>query len=187
MTETTSLATFAGGCFWCTEAAFEQLAGVNRVLPGYMGGHDPQPTYEAVCRGDSGHAEVVQLEFDPTKISFETLLTVFFAIHDPTTLNRQGNDVGSQYRSAIFFHDEAQRIAAEAKVAKLNAEGVWPSPIVTEIVPASRFFVAETYHHQYFRNNPYQGYCMAVVATKAAKTQRYFAELLKPEFRSAGR
>ncbi len=187
MTGTTSLATFAGGCFWCTEAAFEQLAGVRTVLPGYMGGHDPQPTYDAICRGDSGHAEVVQIEFAPSQIDYETLLAVFFTIHDPTTLNRQGHDVGTQYRSAIFHHDEAQRIAAQAMVDRLNAENVWPDPIVTEIVPATHFFVAETYHHQYFRKNPHQGYCMAVVAGKAAKTQRYFADLLKPEFRSASR
>lgn len=177
----TALATLAGGCFWCTEAAFEQLAGVVSVLPGYMGGHDPAPTYEAVCGGDTGHAEVVQISFDPAIIDYETLLTAFFTIHDPTTLNRQGHDAGTQYRSAIFYHDEGQRVAAEAMIARLNGEGVWASPIVTEVTPAANFFVAEAYHHQYFRRNPYQGYCMAVVAPKAMKLRQVFTERLKPD------
>jgi peptide-methionine (S)-S-oxide reductase len=172
-------ATLAGGCFWCLEAAFEQLKGVVAVRPGYMGGDDPQPTYEAVCRGNTGHAEVVELEFDPAIIDFETLLSAFFAIHDPTTLNRQGHDVGTQYRSAIFFHDAGQQAVAEAMIGRLNAEGVWSSPIVTEVSPASTFFVAEEYHHQYFRRNPYQGYCMAVVAPKAQKLRLAFADRLK--------
>lgn len=175
----TQKATLAGGCFWCTEAAFEQLDGVIEVLPGYMGGHDPRPNYEAVCRGDSGHAEVVQVEFDPARIDFETLLSAFFAIHDPTTLNRQGHDVGTQYRSAIFFHDPEQRAAALAMIARLNGEGIWGAPIVTEVTPASTLFVAEEYHHQYFRRNPYQGYCMAVVAPKAQKLRQIFADRLK--------
>jgi peptide-methionine (S)-S-oxide reductase len=178
-TTTTQKITLAGGCFWCLEAAFEQLQGVVSVLPGYMGGHDPQPTYEAVCRGDTGHAEVVQVEFDPAKIDLDTLLTAFFTIHDPTTLNRQGHDAGTQYRSAIFFHDAAQQTAAEAMIARLEAEGVWASPIVTELAPASTFFVAEEYHHQYFRRNPYQGYCMAVVAPKALKLRQVFADRIK--------
>ncbi len=177
-----ALATLAGGCFWCTEAAFEQLDGVLSVRPGYMGGHDPRPTYEKVCGGDTGHAEVVQIEFDPAKIDFETLLTVFFIIHDPTTLNRQGHDVGTQYRSAIFCHDETQRAQAEAMITQLNADRVWGAMIVTEVVSATTFHVAEAYHHQYFRNNPYQGYCMAVVAPKAMKVRANFAALLKPEF-----
>lgn len=177
----TVLATLAGGCFWCLEAAFEQLEGIASVLPGYMGGHDPAPTYEAVCRGDTGHAEVVQIGFDPSIIDYETLLTAFFAIHDPTTLNRQGHDVGTQYRSAIFYHDDGQRAAAEGMIARLNGEGVWASPIVTEVTPATNFFVAEAYHHQYFRRNPYQGYCMAVVAPKAMKLRQVFAERLKPD------
>lgn len=176
-----SLATLAGGCFWCLEAAFEQLDGVTSVLPGYMGGHDPRPTYEAVCRGDTGHAEVVHIRFDPAIIDYETLLTAFFTIHDPTTLNRQGHDVGSQYRSAIFCHDAAQQAAAEAMIARLNAEGVWPAPIVTEVTPATSFFEAEEYHHQYFRRNPYQGYCMAVVAPKAVKLRQVFADRLKAD------
>ena len=178
-TTMTQKTTLAGGCFWCLEAAFEQLDGVVSVLPGYMGGHDPQPTYEAVCRGDSGHAEVVQIEFDPAKIDFDTLLTAFFTIHDPTTLNRQGHDVGTQYRSVIFFHDAGQQAAARAMIARLNGEGVWGGPIVTDITPVSTFFVAEEYHHQYFRRNPEQGYCMAVVGPKARKLRQVFAGRLK--------
>jgi peptide-methionine (S)-S-oxide reductase len=174
-----ALATLAGGCFWCLEGAFEQLEGVISVLPGYMGGHDPQPSYEAVCRGDSGHAEVVQIEFDPEIIDFETLLTAFFTIHDPTTLNRQGHDTGTQYRSAIFFHDAGQQAVARAMIARLNGEGIWGAPIVTEVTPAANFFVAEEYHHQYFRRNPNQGYCMAVVAPKAQKLRKVFADHLK--------
>ena len=177
----TGLATLAGGCFWCLEAAFEQLDGVLSVRPGYMGGYDPAPTYEKVCTGETGHAEVIQIEFDPAKIDFETLLLVFFTIHDPTTLNRQGQDVGTQYRSAIFWHDEAQREQAKAMIAQLNAEQGWGAMIVTEVTPAATFHVAEAYHHQYFRNNPYQGYCMAVVAPKAMKVRANFAALLKPE------
>lgn len=176
-----SVATLAGGCFWCLEAAFEQLEGVVSVLPGYMGGHDPHPTYEAVCRGNTGHAEVVQVRFDPAIIDYDTLLTAFFTIHDPTTLNRQGHDVGTQYRSAIFCHDDAQKAAADALIARLSAERVWSAPIVTEVTPATTFFEAEEYHHQYYRRNPYQGYCMAVVGPKAAKLRQVFAERLKPD------
>ncbi len=175
-----TIATLAGGCFWCLEAAFEQLAGVESVLPGYMGGQDPAPTYEKVCRGDSGHAEVVQIVFDPAKIDFEMLLTVFFTIHDPTTLNRQGHDVGTQYRSAIFTHDDTQKAQAEAMIARFNTESIWPQPIVTEVVPAGHFFVAEDYHHHYFQRNPYQGYCLAVVAPKAVKVRMEFRDLLRP-------
>lgn len=176
-----SQATLAGGCFWCLEAAFEQLEGVGAVLPGYMGGHDPCPNYEAVCRGDSGHAEVVRISFDPAIVDYATLLAAFFAIHDPTTLNRQGHDVGSQYRSAIFYHDDAQKAVAEATIDRLNSEGVWQAPLVTEVTPATTFFEAEEYHHQYFRRNPYQGYCMAVVAPKAAKLRQAFADRLKAD------
>ncbi|MDE2441448.1 MAG: peptide-methionine (S)-S-oxide reductase MsrA [Betaproteobacteria bacterium] len=175
------LATLAGGCFWCLEAAFEQLDGVISVLPGYMGGDDPRPTYEAVCSGNTGHAEVVQIRFDPEIIGYETLLAAFFAIHDPTTLNRQGHDVGSQYRSAIFYHDEVQKVAAEAMVARLNAAGIWSAPLVTEVTPAPTFFEAEEYHHQYFRRNPHQGYCVAVVAPKAVKLRQLFADRLKAD------
>ena len=176
MTETIVL---GSGCFWCLEAAFEQLNGVISVLPGYMGGHDPKPTYEAVCRGNTGHAEVVQIEFDLAKIDLETLLTAFFTIHDPTTLNRQGHDAGTQYRSAIFFHDAEQQLAAQAMIARLNGGGIWASPIVTDVTPASTFFVAEEYHHQYFQRNPHQGYCMAVVAPKAQRLRMVFADRLK--------
>jgi peptide-methionine (S)-S-oxide reductase len=176
---TQAVATLAGGCFWCLEAAFEQLDGVLSVLPGYMGGHDRQPTYEAVCRGNTGHAEVVQIAFDPAKIDFETLLAAFFTIHDPTTPNRQGHDVGTQYRSAIFFHDAGHQAVAEAMIDRLNGEGIWGSPIVTEVTPAATFFVAEEYHHQYFRRNPEQGYCLAVVAPKAYKLRKVFAERIK--------
>jgi peptide-methionine (S)-S-oxide reductase len=175
----TALATLAGGCFWCLEAAFEQLEGVVSVEPGYMGGHDPAPTYEAVCRGGSGHAEVVQIRFDPAVIDYETLLAAFFTIHDPTTLNRQGHDVGTQYRSAIYYHDATQKAVAEDFIARLAGEGVWSSPIVTEVTPATTFFVAEDYHHQYFRRNPYQGYCVAVVGPKAMKMRHAFADRIK--------
>ncbi|MBK7648370.1 MAG: peptide-methionine (S)-S-oxide reductase MsrA [Betaproteobacteria bacterium] len=178
-TTITQKVTLAGGCFWCTEAAFEQLAGVISVLPGYMGGQGPQPTYESVCSGASGHAEVVQVEFDPAVIDFETLLAAFFTIHDPTTLNRQGHDTGTQYRSAIFFHNADQQAVAQAVIARLNGEGIWGAPIVTEITPASTFFVAEDYHHQYFRRNPEQGYCVAVVAPKAKKLRQVFGNHLK--------
>lgn len=175
-----TVATLAGGCFWCLEAALEQLDGVRSIRPGYMGGAVPAPTYEAVCRGDTGHAEVVEVVFDPERLAFETLLHAFFTIHDPTTLNRQGHDVGSQYRSAIFWHDAGQRAEALAVIANLEREGVWPALVVTAVVPATTFFVAEDYHHQYFRKNPYQGYCMAVVAPKAHKLRQAFAARLKP-------
>src|SRR5574343_367038 len=170
-TGTPALATLAGGCFWCLEAAFAPLRGVLAIRPGYMGGSDPAPTYESVCSGRTGHAEVIEIAFDPGQISYRELLDVFFAIHDPTTLNRQGHDIGTQYRSAIFCHDAAQTEAARAHIAALTAEGHWPAPIVTEVTPAERFHVAEAYHHRYFENNPYQGYCQAVVAPKALKVR----------------
>jgi len=172
-------ATLAGGCFWCLEAAFDQLRGVASVESGYMGGHLPDPTYEAVCGGNTGHAEVVRLNFDPAEVSFRNLLEVFFVIHDPTTLNRQGHDAGTQYRSAIFFHTPEQRTAAEAMIARLNGAGLWDSPIVTEVVPAQAFHVAEKYHQEYFAQNPRQPYCMAVVAPKVAKFRKLFLERLK--------
>jgi peptide-methionine (S)-S-oxide reductase len=181
MTETraTETATLAGGCFWCLEAAFEQLRGVERVVSGYAGGTVPNPTYRAVCEGNTGHAEVVQLSFDPAEISYRDLLHVFFTIHDPTTPNRQGNDIGTQYRSAIFFHDAGQRATAEAVIGELTAGGVWPDPIVTTVVPLDRFYPAEGTHQQYFRRNPYQPYCMAVVAPKVAKLRKTFSDRLK--------
>lgn len=175
---TTETATLAGGCFWCLEAAFEQLRGVTRVQSGYAGGHVANPSYEAVCTGTTGHAEVVQLTFDPAVASFRDLLGVFFTIHDPTTLDRQGGDVGTQYRSAIFYHDDAQRRAAEDVVRELEAEHVFDDPIVTEITPLTAFYPAEEYHREYYRRNPNQPYCRAVIAPKVAKLRsKYLAKL----------
>ena len=168
----TELATLAGGCFWCLEAAFEQLKGVTKVTSGYAGGSAPDPTYEMVCSGATGHAEVVQVEFDPGVIGYGDLLDVFFTIHDPTTPDRQGNDVGTQYRSAVFTHSaEQERIAREA-IADLTSRAVWPDPIVTEVKPLDRFWPAEAYHHEYFRRNPTQPYCLFVVAPKVAKLRK---------------
>lgn len=173
------IATLAGGCFWCLEAAFQQLKGVEAVVSGYMGGQVDRPSYEAVCSGRTGHAEVVQIRFDPAVIGYEALLEVFFAIHDPTTPDRQGNDVGSQYRSAIFWHTAEQKAAAEAMVARLTAEGAYADPIVTEITAATTFWPAEDYHQDYFAKHPNQGYCQAVVAPKVVKVRAKFAERLK--------
>ena len=172
-------ATLAGGCFWCLEAVYEQLRGVERVVSGYTGGTAVNPSYELVCSGATGHAEVVQVTFDPGTVSFGDLLDVFFTIHDPTTLNRQGNDVGPQYRSAIFHHTSAQKATAEAAIGKLAAEELWEAPIVTEVVPLAVFYPAEDYHQGYFRNNPGQGYCRAVVAPKVAKFRKVHFERLK--------
>jgi len=176
---TTETSTLAGGCFWCLEAAFEQLRGVERVVSGYAGGAHPNPSYEAVCGGDTGHAEVVQVHFDPAVISYRDLLDVFFTIHDPTSLNRQGADVGSQYRSAIFWHTPEQEAAARAAIQALELSGVYDTPIVTEIMPLDRFYPAEGYHQAYFRRNPYQPYCMGVVAPKVAKVRKQYFERLK--------
>ena len=173
--------TLAGGCFWCTEAALEQLSGVLKIIPGYMGGHDPSPHYESVCTGQTGHAEVVQITFDPMKLNLHTLLTAFFSIHDPTTLNRQGHDVGTQYRSAVFFENETQAATARKMIEAMNSAGEWPNPIVTEVTAATRFHPAESYHHQYFRKNPYQGYCLAVALPKMRKLRHLFPQQLKPE------
>lgn len=171
-------ATLAGGCFWCLEAVYDQLKGVEDVVSGYMGGQVDNPTYEQVCSGRTGHAEVVQIKFDPNVVSFRDLLDVFFTIHDPTTLNRQGADIGTQYRSAIFYHTPEQKAAAEATIAELNAQGLWNAPIVTEVSPASTFYPAESYHQEYFARNPYQGYCQVVIAPKVAKfRQKYLANL----------
>ena len=173
-------ATLAGGCFWCLEAVFDELKGVESVESGYMGGPKPNPSYEEVCGGRTGHAEVVQVTFDPAAVSYEDLLSVFFAIHDPTQLNRQGNDVGTQYRSAIFYHSAEQKQAAESLVAKLTADKLFSGRIVTEIAPASQFFIAEDYHQEYFarvgRGNPY---CSAVIEPKVAKFRKNFVERLK--------
>lgn len=176
MTET---ATLAGGCFWCLEAVYRELKGVERVQSGYAGGRRPNPTYEQVCTGTTGHAEVVQIDFDPSVITYRDLLDVFFTIHDPTTLNRQGNDVGTQYRSAIFTHDDAQESAARAKIAGLTNEGTWDDPIVTEVEPLTQFYAAEDYHAAYFERNQGQPYCQFVVAPKVAKARQKFASRLK--------
>jgi len=175
---TREVATLAGGCFWCLEAVFLQLRGVHEVKSGYAGGRRPNPTYEQVCTGTTGHAEVVQVTFDPSVIGYRDLLDVFFTIHDPTTLNRQGGDVGTQYRSAVFFHSpEQERIAREA-VASLVAAKVWPDPVVTEIVPLETFWPAETYHADYFARNPQNPYCAVVIAPKVAKARKAFLEKL---------
>ncbi len=171
-------ATLAGGCFWCLEAAFLELRGVEHVISGYAGGHVDNPTYQQVCSGLTGHAEVVQIAFDPRVITYKDLLEVFFTIHDPTTLNRQGYDVGTQYRSAIYFHSEEQKTIAEATIAEITAAGIWDDPIVTEVTPLPHFYPAEDYHHRYFENNPNQPYCRAVVEPKVAKVrQKYFQRL----------
>jgi peptide-methionine (S)-S-oxide reductase len=180
MAEQKSSATLAGGCFWCLEAVFDDLQGVLDVVSGYAGGRLPDPSYQQVCTGETGHAEVVQITFDPAQISFRQLLEVFFTLHDPTTLNRQGADIGTQYRSAIFSHSPEQQSIAEQVIVELNAAGLWPEPIVTEVVPLEAFFPAEDYHQEFFRRNPYQGYCRAVVAPKVAKfRQQYLAKLKK--------
>jgi len=176
-------ATFGGGCFWCTEAVFEQLNGVVRVTSGYAGGVIDNPSYEAVCSGTTGHAEVINIRFDSAVISFRQLLEVFFATHDPTTLNRQGNDVGTQYRSVIFAHSADQHRIAQDLVADLMRDSSFEAPIVTEISDAPTFYPAETYHQGYFRNNPGQGYCACVVAPKASSVRRKFGDLIKPASR----
>lgn len=173
------IATLGGGCFWCLEAAFQQLAGVQAVTSGYCGGTVEQPTYQQVCDGATGHAEVVRIEFDPAVIDYPTLLAAFFAIHDPTTPNRQGHDIGSQYRSAIFTHSQAQEDTARALIAELDAARLWPAPIVTTVLPAPTFWPAEDYHRDYYARNPGQGYCVAVVAPKVAKLRQKFADRLK--------
>jgi len=176
---TTQVATLAGGCFWCLEAVFEQLRGVGEITSGYSGGHTPNPTYQSVCTGATGHAEVVQVEFDSDEISYRDLLGVFFTLHDPTTLDRQGGDVGTQYRSAIFYHDEEQRRTAEDLVKELEAEHVFDDPIVTKIEPLVAFYPAEEYHREYYRRNPNQPYCRAVIAPKVAKLRTKFLQRLK--------
>jgi peptide-methionine (S)-S-oxide reductase len=178
-----SLATLGGGCFWCVEGSLTQLNGVHKVISGYAGGHTNNPTYEDICTGTTGHAEVAQLTFDPSVIDYRTLLITFFAIHDPTTLNRQGNDRGTQYRSVIFTHDEEQERIAKQLIAELEAAHVWDDPIVTEVLPLPHFYPAENYHQDYYLNNPNQGYCVAVVGPKVQKIREKFKELLKPELR----
>lgn len=172
-------ATLAGGCFWCLEAVYDELKGVEDVVSGYMGGHVANPTYEQVCTGTTDHAEVVQIRYDPAVVSYRDLLNVFFTIHDPTTLNRQGADVGTQYRSAIFTHTPEQEATARQVIAELTAQGLWANPIVTQITPAVTFYPAEDYHQEYFARNPHQGYCRAVVAPKVAKFRQQFISRLK--------
>lgn len=173
-------ATLAGGCFWCLEAVYVELRGVSKVVSGYTGGSMRNPSYREVCGGNTGHAEVVQITFDPHVVSFRQLLEIFFTIHDPTTLNRQGADVGTQYRSAIFYHDEDQRRVANEVIAELSAQKLWHSPIVTQVAPLDVFYPAEDYHQDYFANNPMQPYCQVVVAPKVAKFRKhYFAQLRK--------
>ncbi|HET9587704.1 MAG TPA: peptide-methionine (S)-S-oxide reductase MsrA [Anaerolineales bacterium] len=174
-------ATLAGGCFWCLEAVYDEIKGVHSVESGYAGGHVDNPTYREVCNGTTGHAEVVQVRFDPEVVSYRDLLNVFFAIHDPTTLNRQGADVGTQYRSAIFYHDEEQKQIAEELVKDLNAQNIWDRPIVTEVTKFDKFYIAEDYHQEYFARNPYQPYCMAVVAPKVSKFRKHFLDMLKKQ------
>jgi len=186
---TTEIATLGGGCFWCLEAVFEQLRGVQKVDSGYSAGQasgprdgpGSPPTYEQVCSGRTGHAEVVQIAFDPQVISFSEILDVFFAIHDPTTLNRQGADVGTQYRSVIFYHTPAQKEVAEKKVAELNSAQIWDARIVTEIAPFMVFYKAENYHQKYFQENPAQPYCQVVISPKVAKFRKQFAGRIRPE------
>jgi peptide-methionine (S)-S-oxide reductase len=172
------VATLAGGCFWCLDAVFRDLRGMEKVESGYSGGTTVNPSYEQVCSGRTGHAEVVQLTFDPAVISFRELLGVFFTIHDPTTLNRQGGDVGTQYRSAIFYHSPEQRATAEEVIRELEAEGLWTDPVVTELAPFTTFYPAESYHQDYFNRNPYQPYCAAVIAPKVAKFRSKYLERL---------
>lgn len=174
------IVTLAGGCFWCLEAVYDQIKGVLSVESGYIGGMVDNPTYEAVCGGRTGHAEAVRVTYDPAVISCRELIEIFFAIHDPTTLNRQGNDEGTQYRSAIYYHSPEQRHVAEEVKAAVMAEKLYPNPVVTEIVPASTWYEAERYHQEYFARNPLQGYCQFVVSPKVAKFRKQFVSKLKP-------
>jgi peptide-methionine (S)-S-oxide reductase len=172
-------ATLAAGCFWCVEAIFDDLVGVEDVVSGYSGGRTANPTYQEVCSETTGHAEAVQVRFDPSQLSFRELLQIFFTVHDPTTLNRQGNDRGTSYRSAVFYHSEEQKRVAEQVIAEFTAEGVYDNPIVTEVTAFTAFYPAEGYHQEYFANNPNQPYCAAVVAPKVAKFRKKFFERLK--------
>ena len=174
--ETTTL---AGGCFWCLEAVYDELKGIVDAVSGYAGGSVPNPSYEAVCTGKTGHAEVVQIKFDPQIISFAQVLKVFFTIHDPTTLNQQGADMGTQYRSAIFYHTPEQKRIVEETIEEITAAKIWDQPIVTQVVPFKEFYAAEDYHQEYFARNPYQGYCQMVVAPKVAKFRQKFVGQLK--------
>lgn len=178
---TRDIATLAGGCFWCLEAVFEQLHGVEKVESGYAGGHVPNPSYHRVTSGTTGHAEVVQITYDPDEVSYRDLLGVFFTIHDPTTLNRQGADIGTQYRSAIFYHDQEQKEVAQEVIREMEEAGVWDDPIVTELAPLDAFYKAEDYHQEYYRKNPNQAYCQVVIRPKVAKLRQKYANRLKKE------
>jgi peptide-methionine (S)-S-oxide reductase len=179
MNHNTETTTLGGGCFWCLEAVYDQLEGVLDVVSGYAGGHVQNPDYKSVCKGTTGHAEVVQITFDPQVISFKEILEVFFTIHDPTTLNRQGADVGTQYRSAIFYQSEEQKRITEQVIVEFESEKVWPNPIVTEVTGLDKFYPAEDYHQEYFQRNPYQGYCQVVIAPKVGKFRKKFTHRLK--------
>lgn len=174
-------ATLAGGCFWCLEAVYDDIKGVHAVESGYAGGQLDNPTYREVCNGNTGHAEVIQVHFDPNVVSYRDLLNVFFTIHDPTTLNRQGGDVGTQYRSAIFYHNDEQKQTAEEIIRDVNARKLWDNPIVTEVTKFDKFYMAEDYHQEYFAKNPYQPYCQVVVAPKVSKFRKHFLEMLKKQ------
>jgi peptide-methionine (S)-S-oxide reductase len=178
-TGSAEVATLAGGCFWCLEPVFDDLEGVSDVVSGYSGGHVPDPTYEAVCSGETGHAEAVQVTFDPRRISFRDLLEIFFSIHDPTTLNRQGADVGTQYRSAVFFHSPEQETVARQVIADLQDRGLWNKPIVTEVTPFTAFYPAEEYHQRYFEKHPFQPYCLLLIRPKVAKFRKQHLDRLK--------
>lgn len=179
MTQETQMAVFGGGCFWCTEAIFNELEGVVSVMPGYAGGTLKNPTYEQVCTGRTGHAEVIRIEFDPERISFRDLMTVFFATHDPTTLNRQGHDVGTQYRSAVFYTNDEQRKETEVFIKELDNSTTFRDPIVTTLEPLTEFYEAEKYHHKYYSNNPNEPYCQLTIPSKLDKLHKQFSELLK--------
>ncbi|MFO7634974.1 MAG: peptide-methionine (S)-S-oxide reductase MsrA [Caldilinea sp.] len=177
--KTLEVATLGGGCFWCLEAVYVELRGVEKVASGYAGGHVKNPTYREVCNGTTGHVEVVQVSFDPAVVGYRDILRIFFTIHDPTTLNRQGADVGTQYRSAIFYHDDAQKQAAIEVMSEVAQQRIWPNPLVTELAPLDAFYPAEAYHDNYFARNPMQPYCQVVIAPKVAKFRKHYFERLK--------
>ena len=173
------IATLAGGCFWCIEAVFREVDGIEKVVSGYAGGSTPNPAYQQVCTGQTGHAEAVRVKFNPSKISYREILEIFFSVHDPTTLNRQGADVGTQYRSAIFYHNEQQKAIAEELIGELNRAKLWKNPIVTQVVPVNTFYQAEEYHQEYFSRHPEQGYCQVVISPKVSKFRKQRATKLK--------
>ena len=177
--QNTEMATLGGGCFWCLEAVFDQVVGIKNVVSGYAGGISKHPSYQEVCSGNTGHAEVVQITFDPLTLSYRDLLEIFFSIHDPTTLNRQGNDIGTQYRSVIFFHNEEQRSIADRVIREIEAKNIWPNPVVTEVVEYTDFYPAEEYHQEYYLRNQYQPYCQVVIAPKLAKFRKQYLEMIK--------